>query len=351
MDGLARTTKAKASPARARAEASKTKPKFGKGKGKNKNKGKGKHHGKKGKNGCHEMEVHDDTQDAQTGYDDAEWTDTCWDHTDNWTAADWWSSDWSTDLWTDPAWEQAARQVPPTQPAQERSNPTHGGSISMLGGLTMWELSVGDQRLQSEQDERGQQFVRQLEQLGCENWSSENGQKIGLTDGHKIEHDGWSGHKLEPEQDDGLSQNLEQNTGSSDKMRGGHNIWIRSWQDNWVCDMLTDHSIESVGQAVGVGSDKSFRQTTYGVDTASCRTVVPARHPATTRWILVSLETRKLELPYSTAGKSGMRVDVCLSKDTEGKPITIESQEAEVRRSLMAVKPMTQQGQWVCFGS
>ena len=52
VDGLARTTKAKASlarPARARARAE-GEP------GKNKHKGKGKHHGKKGKEGFHEME-------------------------------------------------------------------------------------------------------------------------------------------------------------------------------------------------------------------------------------------------------------------------------------------------------
>ena len=30
--------------------------------------------------------------------------------------------------------------------------------------------------------------------------------------------------------------------------------------------------------------------------------------------------------------------------------MTIESRQAEVRRLLMAVKPMTQQGQWVCSG-
>ena len=58
-------------------------------------------------------------------------------------------------------------------------------------------------------------------------------------------------------------------------------------------------------------------------------------------------------VPYSTAGKSvvwdeGRRLLV--SKDTEGKSMTIESRQAEVRRPLMAVKPMTQQGQWVCFG-
>ena len=31
-------------------------------------------------------------------------------------------------LWTDPAWEQAARQLPSTQPAQEQTNRTQGGS-------------------------------------------------------------------------------------------------------------------------------------------------------------------------------------------------------------------------------
>ena len=58
-------------------------------------------------------------------------------------------------------------------------------------------------------------------------------------------------------------------------------------------------------------------------------------------------------MQYSTAGKSvvwdeGRRLLV--SNDTEGKLVTIESRQAEVRRPLMAVKPMTQQGQWVCFG-
>ena len=44
---------------------------------------------------------------------------------------------------------------------------------------------------------------------------------------------------------------------------------------------------------------------------------------------------------------SGTRV---VSKDTEGTLMTIESRQAEVRRPLMAVKPMTQQRQCVCFG-
>ena len=107
----------------------------GKGKSKSKSKRNVKHNGKKRKKGLHEMEGHEDKQETQTGQEYTEWTDTSWDHADNWT--DGWSSDWSTDLWTDPVWEQAARQLPSTQPSQEQTNPTHGGSILMLGGLMM----------------------------------------------------------------------------------------------------------------------------------------------------------------------------------------------------------------------
>ena len=79
--------------------------------------------------------------------------------------------------------------------------------------------------------------------------------------------------------------------------------------------------------------------------------MVPARHPATRgyprHWDAEAV------LPCSTAGKSvvwdeGRRL--LASKDTEGKSMTIESRQAEVRRPLMAVKPMTQKGPWVCFG-
>ena len=93
------------------------------------------------------MEEHDDKQETQTGQEETEWTGTSWDHADNLTDADWWSSDWSTDLWTDPAWEQAARQLPPL-----KISPTQGRSISMLGALTMCELSVDDGEQQSEPD-------------------------------------------------------------------------------------------------------------------------------------------------------------------------------------------------------
>ena len=118
-----------------------------------KSKGKGPQHGKKGKKGFLEIKVREDTQETRKGQEHTEWTDTCWDHADNWTDADWWSRDWSTDLWTDPAWEQAARQLPPTQQAQEQSNPTHGGSISMSAGLTMCDLSDDDEEQRSEQNE------------------------------------------------------------------------------------------------------------------------------------------------------------------------------------------------------
>ena len=39
-----------------------------------------------------------------------------------------------------------------------------------------------------------------------------------------------------------------------------------------------------------------------------------------------------------------------VSQDAEGKLMTIQSRQAEVRRPLMAAKPMAQQGHCVCFG-
>ena len=65
----------------------KTKSKPGKGKGKSKNKGKGKQYGKKAKKGFHEMEGFEDKQETQTNHEYTEWTDTTWDHADNWADA------------------------------------------------------------------------------------------------------------------------------------------------------------------------------------------------------------------------------------------------------------------------
>ena len=52
----------------------------------------GKQHCKKVKKGFHEMEVHEDKKRTQTGQEYTQYTDTSWDHADNWTDADWWSS-------------------------------------------------------------------------------------------------------------------------------------------------------------------------------------------------------------------------------------------------------------------
>ena len=131
----------------------------------------------------------------------------------------------------------------------------------------------------------------------------------------------------------------------------GSNTWNRKWKQSWRRDGLTSPSIESVWQAVGVRSDKRCRQITFGIDTAAGRTVVPARHLATRgyrcHW------DADAGAHYSTAGKSvvwdeGRRPLV--SRDPEGRLMTTESRQTEVKRPMMAVKPMTQQGQWVCFG-
>ena len=74
--------RAKANKTQARAKASMVRTK-----GKSKNKGKGKQHGKKRKKGFHEMEGHDDKQETQSGQENTEWTDTSWDHADNWNHA------------------------------------------------------------------------------------------------------------------------------------------------------------------------------------------------------------------------------------------------------------------------
>ena len=107
-----------------------------------------------------------------------------------------------------------------------------------------------------------------------------------------------------------------------------------------MCTKLTGHNTESVGQAVGVRSDKRCKQSTFGVDTTACTAVVPTRYPATRgygcHW------SAEAGVPYPIAGKYVVW--------EEGKPRTIESRQAEVSRSVMVVEPMTQQGQWSCFG-
>ena len=48
------------------------------------------------------------------------------------------------------------------------------------------------------------------------------------------------------------------------KPTGGHNMWSRNWQDDQERNKLTSHSIESVGQAVGVRPDKSHGRNRHG---------------------------------------------------------------------------------------
>ena len=111
-------------------------------------------------------------------------------------------------------------------------------------------------------------------------------------------------------------------------------------------------SVEAVTEtSAGARTDKGRRTITFGVDTAACRTVIPPSHPATRGY--VTHWDSESGVPYSTAGKSmvwdeGRRVLV--AKQPSGEPIVIDSRAAQVRRPLMAVKPMTQQGHWVCFG-
>ena len=65
--------------------------------------------------------------------------------------------------------------------------------------------------------------------------------------------------KLGREQVDGLSRELEHKLEHKmvekwiqNKLTFGHNIGSRTWQDDCVRNKLTSHSIESVGQPVGV---------------------------------------------------------------------------------------------------
>ena len=110
---------------RGKQDKGKGKGKPGRGKSKNKNKRKIKHHGKKVKKGFHEMEGHA-VKNTQNGRRRTRLGITL-------TAGLMQTGGRATGA-HDPAWEEAARQLPPTQTTQEKSNPTHGGSISMLGG-------------------------------------------------------------------------------------------------------------------------------------------------------------------------------------------------------------------------
>ena len=87
----------------------------------------------------------------------------------------------------------------------------------------------------------------------------------------------------------------------------------------------------------------------FGIDTAACKTVVAAHHPAA-RGYLVHKDSL---CAYSTAGRDKVydqRKRILCTLDETGKPIAIESRKVNCRRPLMAVTEMTDCGRWVCFG-
>ena len=141
--------------------------------------------------------------------DHTEWTDTNWDHADKWNDAGWWTSDWSTDLWADLAWEQAAGPLAPPQPSQEQSNPTHGGSISMSGGLSMCELSFRDERQHNENEEEAR-------------WNENE-----LTDCHKNWHEGILDTNWIPNNMTYCYRRWDENW-IQNKTTGCHRIWNRA---------------------------------------------------------------------------------------------------------------------------
>ena len=129
----------------------------------------------------------------------------------------------------------------------------------MLGRLMMCELQIDDDY--SKIDKMTKTVIGAMIGTIVEKWVQNeiaNGHKIELTDGHKSWNNSWA-------------TNWFKNR-IHHKLMGGHNSWSRNWQDN---KKLTGHSIEAVGQAMGVRPDRRCRQITFGVDTAACRTVVP----------------------------------------------------------------------------
>ena len=97
--------------------------------------------------------------------------------------------------------------------------------------------------------------------------------------------------------------------------------------------------------------DPSQRTFTFGVDTAACKTVVPAGHPAAREYLFH--KDSLLGCAYSTAGgdkvyDQGKRI-LCTLDET-GKPMAIESTKVDCQRPMMAVTEMTDCGRWVCFG-
>ena len=97
--------------------------------------------------------------------------------------------------------------------------------------------------------------------------------------------------------------------------------------------------------------DLSQRTITFGMDTAACKTAVPANHPAA-RGSLVHKDSL-LGCAYSFAGRDKVYVQgkrILCTLDGTRKPMAIESRKVNCRRSLMAVTEITGCGRRVCFG-
>ena len=129
----------------------------------------------------------------------------------------------------------------------------------------MCELSVDDERQQREQDDG--------DKLWHDNWNKwdEHCVQNEMTNGHKIEN--WvhnemtDSHKIElMDGHKSWNNRIWHRNGIQNKLTGGHNIRSRNWQDNWMCNILTVRSIESVGQGVGVRAERRCRRITFGVD-------------------------------------------------------------------------------------
>ena len=118
----------------------------GRGKGKNKqSKGRSKLHGKIEQKGFHEMEGHGETQDTQANTIQNGRTQVGIPLTTGTTQFGGQTNGALLCGMTSHG-NQATKHLQVSQSVQERPDPTHDGSISMFGVLTMCEWSVGDER-------------------------------------------------------------------------------------------------------------------------------------------------------------------------------------------------------------
>ena len=164
--------------------------------------------------------------------------------------------------------------------------------------------------------------------------------KKGLHDiGEEDEGAGWDNETEKQYEQDwtkaGQAQGSAQKEGANLEQLGGLSF----------CEL----GLEMAGTAER--DDPTDREITFGVDTAACKTVVPSKHPAARGYVVHRDSLTGTE--YTTAGTStvkdeGKRV-LCAQGDGP-EPLVIPSRKAPCRRPLLAVKDLTNKGQWVVFG-